>query len=111
MTTFLWLGKLGLRLRKSADHPVSSSAGLPAATALRSSATQKSKSGAAAGDITARLQALKELHDTGLIDTSVYQDRSEEHTSELQSLMRISYAVFFLKKKITNMNNKIYHLL
>src|SRR3546814_2649930 len=28
-------------------------------------------------------------------------DRSEEHTSELQSLMRISYAVFCLKKKIT----------
>src|SRR3546814_8650411 len=27
------------------------------------------------------------------------QDRSEEHTSELQSLMRISYAVFCLKKK------------
>src|SRR3546814_7287072 len=27
--------------------------------------------------------------------------RSEEHTSELQSLMRISYAVFFLKKKNT----------
>src|SRR3546814_4581397 len=30
--------------------------------------------------------------------------RSEEHTSELQSLMRISYAVFCLKKK--NVNNK-----
>src|SRR3546814_7424409 len=28
-------------------------------------------------------------------------DRSEEHTSELQSLMRTSYAVFCLKKKIT----------
>src|SRR3546814_3743480 len=28
--------------------------------------------------------------------------RSEEHTSELQSLMRISYAVFCLKKKSTN---------
>src|SRR3546814_6021594 len=28
----------------------------------------------------------------------VYPVRSEEHTSELQSLMRISYAVFFLKK-------------
>src|SRR3546814_974634 len=28
-------------------------------------------------------------------------DRSEEHTSELQSLMRISYAVFFLNKKKT----------
>src|SRR3546814_4867909 len=32
--------------------------------------------------------------------------RSEEHTSELQSLMRISYAVFCLKKK-NNTNNKI----
>src|SRR3546814_3436547 len=31
--------------------------------------------------------------------------RSEEHTSELQSLMRISYAVFCLKKKKT-INNK-----
>src|SRR3546814_8954813 len=29
--------------------------------------------------------------------------RSEEHTSELQSLMRISYAVFCLKKKTQNM--------
>src|SRR3546814_10087254 len=29
------------------------------------------------------------------------QQRSEEHTSELQSLMRISYAVFCLKKKTT----------
>src|SRR3546814_2456751 len=29
----------------------------------------------------------------------VFQNRSEEHTSELQSLMRISYAVFCLKKK------------
>src|SRR3546814_4895847 len=32
----------------------------------------------------------------------VFAMRSEEHTSELQSLMRISYAVFCLKKKITN---------
>src|SRR3546814_6857669 len=31
----------------------------------------------------------------------VHQVRSEEHTSELQSLMRISYAVFCLKKKKT----------
>src|SRR3546814_4698359 len=30
-----------------------------------------------------------------------YISRSEEHTSELQSLMRISYAVFCLKKKTT----------
>src|SRR3546814_2855464 len=33
---------------------------------------------------------------------SAHPCRSEEHTSELQSLMRISYAVFCLKKKTTN---------
>src|SRR3546814_8616613 len=33
--------------------------------------------------------------------------RSEEHTSELQSLMRISYAVFCLKKKKKHNNNKM----
>src|SRR3546814_9372956 len=33
------------------------------------------------------------------IDLLSGQERSEEHTSELQSLMRISYAVFCLKKK------------
>src|SRR3546814_10310103 len=39
---------------------------------------------------------------------SIY--RSEEHTSELQSLMRISYAVFCLKKKkIQHITPKIYH--
>src|SRR3546814_7556483 len=32
--------------------------------------------------------------------------RSEEHTSELQSLMRISYAVFCLKKKKTHLSRK-----
>src|SRR3546814_2852342 len=31
--------------------------------------------------------------------------RSEEHTSELQSLMRISYAVFCLKKKLNGIDN------
>src|SRR3546814_3943152 len=38
----------------------------------------------------------------GALAASVYSAdaRSEEHTSELQSLMRISYAVFCLKKKI-----------
>src|SRR3546814_1718191 len=37
-------------------------------------------------------------HHTGAVDTG---QRSEEHTSELQSLMRISYAVFCLKQKTT----------
>src|SRR3546814_3619361 len=39
-----------------------------------------------------------------IVDTQ--QQRSEEHTSELQSLMRISYAVFCLKKKT---NSKYTH--
>src|SRR3546814_6046745 len=34
-------------------------------------------------------------------------ERSEEHTSELQSLMRISYAVFCLKKKKTQYTNNL----
>src|SRR3546814_8051858 len=34
--------------------------------------------------------------------------RSEEHTSELQSLMRISYAVFCLKKKTNQTHHKRY---
>src|SRR3546814_2460788 len=37
--------------------------------------------------------------------------RSEEHTSELQSLMRISYAVFCLKKKKTTTNDNPHNLL
>src|SRR3546814_10522351 len=43
----------------------------------------------------------------GLIDIMIR--RSEEHTSELQSLMRISYAVFCLKKKnkTTSEDNKM----
>src|SRR3546814_1515292 len=39
----------------------------------------------------------------------VVRDRSEEHTSELQSLMRISYAVFCLKKKQIKKNMKKKH--
>src|SRR3546814_7250670 len=41
------------------------------------------------------------------------RDRSEEHTSELQSLMRISYAVFCLKQKTSNTShqNNARHLL
>src|SRR3546814_9264714 len=43
-----------------------------------------------------------ELHFRTLIGTGKSPTRSEEHTSELQSLMRISYAVFCLKKKKYN---------
>src|SRR3546814_10533884 len=37
-------------------------------------------------------------------NVSFTEQRSEEHTSELQSLMRISYAVFCLKKKTNNIH-------
>src|SRR3546814_3136933 len=43
-----------------------------------------------------RLRHLFPDHDA---DQDQHRNRSEEHTSELQSLMRISYAVFCLKKK------------
>src|SRR3546814_3025686 len=39
------------------------------------------------------------LEPVGAVDQVAIGGRSEEHTSELQSLMRISYAVFCLKKK------------
>src|SRR3546814_4278021 len=49
--------------------------------------------GAALGDHERRLRDDEQRR------TDQRQGRSEEHTSELQSLMRISYAVFCLKKK------------
>src|SRR3546814_6236729 len=45
----------------------------------------------------------------GKILYGAFKDRSEEHTSELQSLMRISYAVFCLKKKQTTKKRKKEH--
>src|SRR3546814_7583407 len=41
-------------------------------------------------------------------NTSISSIRSEEHTSELQSLMRISYAVFCLQKKTYKQNKQIH---
>src|SRR3546814_698617 len=45
----------------------------------------------------------------GTLQVPREQFRSEEHTSELQSLMRISYAVFCLKKKKTNSDTYKHH--
>src|SRR3546814_2146676 len=45
------------------------------------------------------LRSLREFCSASCFDARA---RSEEHTSELQSLMRISYAVFCLKKKTQN---------
>src|SRR3546814_1523151 len=52
-------------------------------------------------------QAQKSPQQTPIVINITKTRRSEEHTSELQSLMRISYAVFCLKKKKkTKKNNK-----
>src|SRR3546814_3081819 len=48
----------------------------------------------------------KGSHDPNGLYSGHGADRSEEHTSELQSLMRISYAVFCLKKKKTEKTHK-----
>src|SRR3546814_2037050 len=50
------------------------------------------------GDLLDRLAAVRDAH---AMLPKPPQARSEEHTSELQSLMRLSYAVFCLKKKNT----------
>src|SRR3546814_8502043 len=47
----------------------------------------------------AGIAPLSDTEVTTSINTTILRKRSEEHTSELQSLMRISYAVFCLKKK------------
>src|SRR3546814_6536402 len=55
------------------------------------------------GLVSAAFNPLDRIDPHGL---DLADDRSEEHTSELQSLMRISYAVFCLKKKILNTHSK-----
>src|SRR3546814_10083459 len=63
------------------------------------------------GDTTLRASA--DFLDPRNDDPQPGEGRSEEHTSELQSLMRISYAVFCLKKKkrkYTHARNKTAHI-
>src|SRR3546814_9998339 len=49
--------------------------------------------------VVAMLRETLSKQESPLVDTDADNKRSEEHTSELQSLMRLSYAVFCLKKK------------
>src|SRR3546814_15842610 len=71
--------------------------GLQHAAARRACRLQRQQ--ATAGD--QRRQRRQRLEQGGIVqrDGDAAGVRSEEHTSELQSLMRISYAVFCLKKK------------
>src|SRR3546814_4491755 len=53
----------------------------------------------------AKLKFESGVHRVQRVPVTESGGRSEEHTSELQSLMRISYAVFCLKKKNKTMKN------
>src|SRR3546814_7015825 len=65
---------------------------------LRAALLQKTRLAALGTAVTKVNHDLRNI----LATASLISDRSEEHTSELQSLMRISYAVFCLKKKKQN---------
>src|SRR3546814_1881384 len=52
-----------------------------------------------------KFDAVRALDPKLMDDCDWLKNRSEEHTSELQSLMRISYAVFCLKKKSYQASN------
>src|SRR3546814_7962976 len=58
------------------------------------------------GPISACTAPLRIRRSTSRTAKNPLNSRSEEHTSELQSLMRISYAVFCLKKKTTQYHTK-----
>src|SRR3546814_8384997 len=65
----------------------------------RQPAAQRGRARPAPADAGGGLAARQPLPDPGTGAHRAAPPRSEEHTSELQSLMRISYAVFCLKKK------------
>src|SRR3546814_8799861 len=71
------------------------------ASTLSSCAAGLRLSNGRGAELLARRQARARAFPRALVSSR----RSEEHTSELQSLMRISYAVFCLKKKKTNIHN------
>src|SRR3546814_5228859 len=62
------------------------------------------------GEMLAHLRSIILATDSDIVEEWKWRGvpvwRSEEHTSELQSLMRISYAVFCLKKKKLKSNHK-----
>src|SRR3546814_3778306 len=84
-------------LFRSRDQRGSTSATPPARRAHPAPALRYARAARPSRRATGRCCRQGRLSSEDLI--SVCRQRSEEHTSELQSLMRISYAVFCLKKK------------
>src|SRR3546814_8113114 len=73
-----------------------------AATSASFARSSSRQSGSSAGRLAGSRQCI------GSVRTAAAYHRSEEHTSELQSLMRISYAVFCLKKKKNREHNVLH---
>src|SRR3546814_6425425 len=90
----------------SASPSTPPSAPLPTATEIRLQARATTSISSRSSGLTwpARCSSIRKRVSESCWDDS----RSEEHTSELQSLMRISYAVFCLKKKQQQKNIHIY---
>src|SRR3546814_1781264 len=95
-----------VRLLLPAEFAVTVS-GFAAAFAWGALALWQMREAARQQDEITRLSRRNELRVRGLAELrGGLMQRSEEHTSELQSLMRISYAVFCLKKKTKNITTK-----
>src|SRR3546814_3591527 len=91
-----------LRLHERTTRAQAASAASDGAFDLASRAASARICSAARSPITVTQALVLPPISVGMIDASATRSaamRSEEHTSELQSLMRISYAVFCLKKK------------
>src|SRR3546814_3088003 len=94
-------------LTTPADAPVGVTAGDAASTSESPSSAAASANRAAPAPLNTIAVGHRELPSIPPTRQARRQiaERSEEHTSELQSLMRISYAVFCLKKKTRNSND------
>src|SRR3546814_8739041 len=103
-------GRVAWALENTAgEHALSSSFGAQAAVSLHLVTRQKAGIPVILVDtgylFPETYRFADELAEKLDLNLKVYRARSEEHTSELQSLMRISYAVFCLKKQHTTINN------
>src|SRR3546814_1012892 len=94
----LFPGRHRRRAAVARDHDRAAGVGVAAARVERFVAQPAAQE--AGHERIASAEHVEHVHLEALADHAVVQ-RSEEHTSELQSLMRISYAVFCLKKKNT----------
>src|SRR3546814_1596021 len=96
----LWVHNPTSGMSTSAEPPISHQRSAPILGTYRRRRGAGAASAAVSSSSVSPVTPLATPHPSGVRASFKHrQDRSEEHTSELQSLMRISYAVFCLKKK------------